>query len=78
MGHENTLLSWWNHSFLLQRKLTVKLLPHTFNYKVETRILPTFPKYGFICRFAFSYTSASGVALPAVVRYSDSTPSAVR
>lgn len=39
MGHENTLLSCWNHSFLLPRKLRVKLLPYTFNYKVESRIL---------------------------------------
>lgn len=68
MGHENTLPSWWNHSFLLQRKLMVKLLPLTFNYKVETRILPTFPRYGYICKCAFSYTSTLGVVLPAVVR----------
>lgn len=46
----------------------VKLLPLTFNYKVETRILPTFPRYGYICKSAFSYTSTLGVVLPAVVR----------
>lgn len=68
LGHEKSPLSWWNHYFLLQRKIKVEILPYVFNHSVDTGLLATFPRYGCMCRFAFSHMSTWGVVLPTVGR----------
>jgi len=50
-----------------ERALGEVIAPYS-QLEVETRVFPTSPRYGEICRSAFIHTSTSGAVLPAAVR----------